>query len=121
MRLLPFALILLAQGWTLYANLENRFSVNFPGEPEVREIIWPSEYGAVFPGRVYRYEDGPSRYSVTVIDYTESERIHAERTNKTEADFPTYWQIDVLASVAYAAWPAVTGSGTARTAVSSDT
>ena len=44
-------------------------------------------------------------YTVTVVDYTDAERIHAERTNKTEADSGSiYWQIDVQASIAYAAW-----------------
>ena len=94
-----------AQPWTTYVDRTDRFSVNFPGEPEVEEISWDSEYRAVFPGRVHRYVDGDSAYSVTVVDYTEAERIHAERTNKTQADsLPNYWQIDVLASIAYAAW-----------------
>ena len=40
-----------------------------------------------------------------MVDYTDAERIHAERTNKTEAESPSiYWQIDVQASIAYAAW-----------------
>ena len=95
----------LAQGWETYVNREDRFSVNFPGEPGVEAIKWDSEYRAVFPGRVYSYEDGGERYSVTVIDYSDSERIHAERTNRTQADsLPNYWQIDVLSSIAYAAW-----------------
>jgi hypothetical protein len=94
-----------AQEWITYVSREDRFSVNFPGKPEVREITYPSEYGAVFPGRVHSYNDGPNRYSVTVIDYTQAEKIHAERTNKTQADsLPIYWQIDVQASIAYAAW-----------------
>ncbi len=94
-----------AQSWITHRSLEDRFSVNLPGEPEVSEITYPSEYGAVFPGRVYSYVDGSSRYSVTVIDYTDAERVHAERTNKTEADsLPIYWQIDVRASIAFAAW-----------------
>lgn len=110
-RLIPVVIILylsqpvFAQGWMAYVSSEDRFSVNLPGVPEVRDITYPSEYGAVFPGRVYLLEDGPNRYSVTVIDYRDAERIHAERTNKTEADsLPIYWQIDVQASIAYAAW-----------------
>ena len=94
-----------AQGWTTFVSMEDRFSVNLPGEPEVREITYASEYRAVFPGRAYTYEVDTNRYSVTVIDYTEAERIHAERTNKTEADsLEMYWRIDVQASIAYAAW-----------------
>lgn len=107
-RLIPLVIIpwtaqsSFAQGWTTYRNLEDRFSVNLPGEPEVREITYPSEFGAVLPGRIYTYEDGLNHYSVTVIDYTEAERIHAEHTNKTLADsLDWYWQIDVQASIAW--------------------
>jgi hypothetical protein len=93
-----------AQEWSTYTNRLDRFEVNFPGQPKVEEITWPSEYGAVFPGRVYSLEQNGSRYSVTVIDYTDAERIHAARTNHTEADsLPIYWQVDVQASIAYAA------------------
>ena len=95
---------LLAQEWSTYSNRLDRFEVNFPGQPKVEEIKWPSEYGAVFPGRVYSLEQNGGRYSVTVIDYTDAERIHAARTNHTEADsLPIYWQVDVQASIAYAA------------------
>ena len=93
-----------AQEWSTYTNRLDRFEVNFPGQPKVEDIKWPSEYGAVFPGRVYSLEQNASRYSVTVIDYTDAERIHAARTNHTEADsLPIYWQVDVQASIAYAA------------------
>jgi len=95
---------LLAQEWSTYSNRLDRFEVNFPGQPKVEEIKWPSEYGAVFPGRVYSLEQNGGRYLVTVIDYTDAERIHAARTNHTEADsLPIYWQVDVQASIAYAA------------------
>jgi hypothetical protein len=98
------AATLQAQEWSTYSNRIDRFEVNFPGQPKVEEIKWPSEYGAVFPGRVYSVEQSGSRYSVTVIDYTDAERIHAARTNHTEADsLPIYWQVDVQASIAYAA------------------
>jgi hypothetical protein len=60
--------------------------VYIPGEPEVRDIDYPSEYGVVFPARLYIYEDGSNRNAVTVVDYTDSKRIHSERTNKTSAD-----------------------------------
>lgn len=93
-----------AQEWSTYTNLQDRFEVNLPGPPQVEDIKWPSEYGAVFPGRMYSVAQNGSRYSITVIDYTDAERIHAARTNHTEADsLPIYWQVDVQASIAYAA------------------
>jgi hypothetical protein len=95
-----------AQGWFQYTSEMDQFTVNFPAEPEVEEISYPSEYGAVFPGRVYKALSGDNAYSVTVIDYRDSQAIHLARTNSTEADDPQryrYWIVDVLASVAYAA------------------
>ncbi len=96
----------LGQSWVEYRNMTDRFSVNLPapGEPEVTEIQYPSEYGAVFPGRVYTARSGDSVFSVTVIDYTDAQEVHLARTNTTEADSrPSYeyWRIDVLASIAY--------------------
>ena len=71
----------------------------------MRDIDYASEYGATLPARVYNYEDGANRYLVTVVDYTDAQRIHAERANRTEADYISiYWEVDVRASIAYAAW-----------------
>jgi hypothetical protein len=109
-RFVPALLVLLigspvlAQEWSEFTSRMDRFTVNFPGQPKVQELTWPSEYGAVFPGRTYSYEQGPNRYSITVIDYTDAERIHAERPNRTDAETGgAYWQVDVQASIAYAA------------------
>ncbi len=93
------------QGWIEYVSIADRFTMYIPGEPDVRDISYASEYGVVFPARMYSYEDGPSRYSVTVVDYTDAEEIHSERANKTSADDGSlYWAVDVLGSIAYAAW-----------------
>ena len=69
---------LFAQEWVEYTNRVDRFVVPAPGQPKVDTITWDSEYGAKFPARAYRWEQGPSRYSLTVVDYSESQRIHAE-------------------------------------------
>jgi len=71
-----------AQEWLEYSSRNDFFSVNFPGEPTVRDITYTSEYGAMLPGRVYSYEAGKNRYSVTVVDYTGDEKIHTERVKK---------------------------------------
>ena len=68
-----------AQEWIEYASRADLFSVNFPAEPKVRDITYPTEYGITLPGRVHSYEDGKNRYSVTVVDYANVEKIHAER------------------------------------------
>lgn len=123
-RLIPVLLMLLVaapafgQGWTEYTSNVDRFRVNFPGEPKVEEIRYTSGFDAVFPGRVYRYESGPSRYSVTVVDYTDAERIHTERMKNCPPDAQSLclgsepdgaqgvgsWKYDVLAAVDFATW-----------------
>ena len=95
-----------AQAWIEYTSEADLFTINFPVEPTVTEISYPSEYGAIFPGRVYMAKTDRGSYTVTVIDYRNSEQIHRERTNNTEADSRSsyaYWRIDVIASVAFAA------------------
>ncbi len=88
MRLMPLvsaAFVLLmsgpafAQEWIEYASRADFFTVNFPREPTVREITYQTEYRVTLPGRVHSVENGPNRYSVTVIDYTNVQGVHAER------------------------------------------
>lgn len=92
----------LAQEWKTYTSRADRFEINVPGEPKVETIAWESEYGATFPGRVYSVEHDGSRYSVTVVDYSHSQEIHAAR-KRTEAELDLYWQVDIVGSIAYAA------------------
>lgn len=95
----------LAQGWIEYANLEDRFVVNFPAEPEITETTYLSDYRANLPARIYAVNQGASRYSVTVVDYTETERLLAERSERTgERLRPDDVPGDVMGSVAFAAW-----------------
>ena len=93
-----------AQEWTEFKSIEDRFSIPFPGKPTVQTITWPSEYGAVFPGRVYTVQQGASRYSVTVIDYTDAVAIHAKIPKPPSFQQDIYAQIDVQASIQYAAY-----------------
>jgi len=93
-----------AQGWVEYINRDDSFIVNFPGTPEVRETTHRSAFDAIFPARVYTVERDTGVYSITVVDYRESERIHSERTDRTEANSSSsVWVTDVRASVAHAA------------------
>jgi hypothetical protein len=75
----------LAQEWIEYESLEDAFAVNFPTQPEIREIAYPSEYGVNLPARVYSSVDGKSRYSVTVVDYRNVQQLHAERLKGCKA------------------------------------
>ncbi len=105
--LLLLAQPVVAQEWVEYTNRVDRFTVPAPGEPNVDTIAWDSEYGATFPGRVYRWAQGRSRYSVTVVDYSDSERIHSKVNHIAYQGGPgpggVYWLVDIVASVAHAA------------------
>jgi hypothetical protein len=87
MRLIPlvpaFVLLMSApafgQEWIEYVSRTDLFSVNFPSQPEVKEISWETEYGLTLPGHVHVNVDGKNRYSVTVIDYNNIEKLHAKR------------------------------------------
>src|SRR5258705_2314999 len=85
MRLVPAALILcvavpsFAQEWVEYYSREDRFMVNFPKQPQVKNITYHTEYGLDLPAHLHVYDEGPNRYSVTVVDYNDVERIHGER------------------------------------------
>ena len=93
----------LAQDWTEYENRVDHFTVPAPGEPKVDTIAWDSEYGAKFPGRVYTWTQRRARYSVTVVDYSDAERIHSELNHVAYRGGPGYWAIDIMASIDYAA------------------
>jgi hypothetical protein len=92
-----------AQEWTEYVNKADFFSVPAPGEPTTETITWDSEYGAKFPGRVYKWTQGPNRYSVTVVDFSNAEKIHAAINHEAYVGGVGYWVIDIAASVAHAA------------------
>ena len=88
MRLIPLvsaAFVLLmsgpafAQEWIQYVSRADFFNVNFPSEPDMRDITYPTEYGVTLPARVHSVENGPNRYSVTVVDYTNVQAVHAKR------------------------------------------
>ena len=93
-----------AQAWRDFMTTEDGFQVRVPGEFTITETTWDSEYGAVMPARIYSYDDGASSYKITVVDYTDAYRIHAAREDRTDADtLRVYWEVDVHASVVYAA------------------
>jgi hypothetical protein len=92
-----------AQGWFEFVSLADRFGVNFPAEPNVVDFDYTSEFDAIFPARLYTAQVGENRYSVTVVDFRESERIHAEMEKTEAASGANAWINDQRASVAKAA------------------
>ena len=100
-----------AQGWIEYVSQRDFFTVNFPIEPDVRDITFQSEYFISLPGRIYSYENGSTRYSITVIDYTDLEAKHTERAEQCRADggdgdlCVNRWRTDMRAAIVYVTWP----------------
>jgi len=77
----------LAQHMVEFVDTAERFGVTLPGQPAIREITYTSWRNATLPARVYTVDDGPRRYSVTVVNYAADKDV-----------------TDVLGSIAFAAW-----------------
>jgi len=96
--------------WTEYENRTDFFSISLPGEPKVREITYRTEYSQVLPGHVYSVENGPNRYSVTVVDYTGLEKLEAERVTACRAGggdgdlCNNHYNADVRGALIHATW-----------------
>ena len=102
-----------AQEWVEYVSRPDFFTINFPSEPMVESLTYTSEYGGRFPGRVYRSAQGSSRYAISVIDYSDAERIHTERAKSCPPDGHTgcsgapytgvgSWKTDVRGAIDFA-------------------
>ena len=122
MRLSPFATaavvvsisgVALGQEWIEFANREDRFTCNFPSQPKITQITYQSEHGADLPARVYSAAQGQSRYSVTVVDYNQAQRILTEKAKSCPAGAEPclgapgdegHWRADVRGAIVYATW-----------------
>jgi hypothetical protein len=71
-----------AQDWAPATFTGDGFRANFPGAPKVETMTYQSEFGLRLPGRVYRAADALGQYSMTVVDYRDTERLHNERAAK---------------------------------------
>ena len=58
---------------------EDRFTVNFPGQPTVTQTTYTSQFGAELSARVYNATLGAGRYTLTVVDYSRIEPLLAEK------------------------------------------
>src|SRR5207248_6508459 len=94
---------LFAQEWDRYQNVEDHFAVTAPGQPMIEKTKWKSEYDSMFPETIYRWQQGLNRYTVTVVDYSDSEAIYRANPHSEDFQAPMYWQIDILGSIQYAA------------------
>ena len=89
--------------WIEYKNMDDHFAINAPGEPTVEKTTWISEYDSKFPETIYRWQDGQNRYSMSVVDYSDSEAIYTANHHTDDFSAPAYWQIDILGSIQWAA------------------
>ena len=96
-----------AQEWIEYYSRADFFLVNFPKQPTVQDITWRTEFGLSIPGHAHVYEDGPSRFSVTAIDYANVQKLHAERV-KGCTGYPDTcgnpYVAELRGAMDYAAW-----------------
>ena len=98
-----------AQEWVQYASKADLFAVNFPAEPKTQDITYTSELGITLPGHVYSADQGQSRYSVTVVDYNDAEKIHTARVAQCKAKggegdaCQNDWRGDVQGAMIFAA------------------
>jgi hypothetical protein len=106
-----------AQGWTEYVNQNDFFTVSFPGEPKIQEISYETEFSLKLPARVYTVDNGPNRYSLTVVDYSDSAAKHAERLKNCKADLgggdscsnPS--RTEIRGAMLYATWTLIKRGG----------
>ena len=68
-----------AQEWVEFVSREDRFTITFPVKPTVTQTTYKSQFGADLPARIYSAEQGQSRFSATVVDYSNIEAILAEK------------------------------------------
>jgi hypothetical protein len=97
-----------AQAFIQYSSRMDFFAVSFPGEPGIRETTWASEHDIALPARVYSVENARGRFSMTVVEYKDIEKLHTERSlqcqkNKGEGDAcMNSWRNDVAGAVVWA-------------------
>ena len=78
-----------AQEWTEFVSKDDRFMASFPGPPRVTATTYKSQFGADLPARVYSASLGPSRFSLTVVDYRPVEKILTEKAKSCPAGAET--------------------------------
>jgi hypothetical protein len=102
-----------AQEWIEFASKQDRFTCNFPVQPNIAETKYKSQYGANLPARVYSASENKSRYSVTVVDYNQVRPILTEKAKSCPAGAEPclggpgdegHWKADLRGAIVYATW-----------------
>jgi hypothetical protein len=74
------------QDWATYTSKTDFFAVNFPGQPRVQDITYRTEYNLNLPAHVYSVANGANKYSVTVVDYSNAEKLIGDRVKSCQAE-----------------------------------
>ena len=102
---------LFAQEWIEFSTREDRFTCNFPTQPKMTQTTYRSLHEADLPARIYSATQGQSKYSVTVIDYTQAQRILTEKAKSCPAGAEPclggpgdegHWKADIRGAMDYA-------------------
>jgi hypothetical protein len=127
MRLMPpFALAvalavaapIFAQEWVEFASREDRFTCLFPTQPAVTETTYLSQHEANLPARIYSTTQSQSKYSVTVVDYNQAQRILTEKAKSCPAGAEPclggpgdegHWRADIRGALDWATWQLMKG------------
>jgi hypothetical protein len=114
-----------AQDWTRVVSPEDGFSANYPGQPKVETTTYVSEYRQTLPAKVYTATDALGRYSTTVVDYRNVEKLHADRAATCQASKGANLQdgdscqndfrVDVAGATDYAVWNFIKRDGVRMT------
>src|SRR5258708_7399859 len=105
--------VLFAEEWIEYANRADRFTCNFPSQPKMTESTYRSEHGAELPARVYSASEGKNKYSVTVVDYGQVQRILTEKAKSCPVGAEPclgapgdegHWKADLRGALVFASW-----------------
>ena len=115
---LAVAAPLFAQEWVEFASREDRFTCLFPTQPQVTDTTYLSQHEANLPARIYSATEGQSKYSVTVVDYTQAQRILTEKAKSCPAGAEPclggpgdegHWRSDIRGSIDWATWQLIKG------------
>jgi hypothetical protein len=77
--LLPLSGAAHAQGFTEYVNREDGFVVSLPVAPSIETFTYTSEYDSKVPARRYTASDRTTRYVMTVVNMTTTDREPARQ------------------------------------------
>jgi hypothetical protein len=78
-----------AQNWQQFKSIEDRFSVNFPGDPVLSETTFTAEDGNAIPARLWSARSGEEYYAVTVVDFEPHYEPHNTTVQGSMADAAT--------------------------------